>query len=453
MYGSTNLRSSSSSSLENGIIGDGGGNNNSIDRNDFNSLINDNDKYLPVKEKKYSIAKIAFKTGILVLLFASLSILAVTVSRSYLPETTTSTSVNSLEEVLNSMGAMGDSSSRVKYSLLTEDQQQTLFTTFVNQYSKYYATDAETYNKRLQVFKQNLLVIDDRNAKEAAVNGTAVHGVTRFTDLTETEYLTTYLMSESTESRQRRLAKEEAGRKVERRQLSSDHIRGDPTLVYVDWSSDYTTEMKNTGDCASSWAVAASMQVESDAIMENIITKYDPLSSQQIVSCAPNTNGCTSGSFDDAFSYIQKPGGLYYQYDYEYTSSTGTVEDCITLDTTYAVTIGSWVDLNTDGNSDNTEDLMRMRLTNTGPVVTCLDATIWSTYVSGTISNCDFNTVNHCVQVVGLFYSSATDDGFYKIRNVWGADWGIDGYVSVIYGSNSCGIANSPTYVDASQQR
>jgi hypothetical protein len=144
--------------------------------------------------------------------------------------------------------------------------------------------------------------------------------------------------------------------------------------------------------------------------------------------------------------------GLYYQSDYAYTASTGTVDECVTLDGTYAATVGSWVDLNTDGNSDNTEDLLRMRLTNTGPVVTCLDETIWSSYVSGTISNCDFNTVNHCVQVVGLFYSSATDEGFYKIRNVWGSDWGIDGYVSVTYGSNICGIANNPTYVDATKQ-
>lgn len=414
---------------------------------DSNDLINSNDKYLPVSEKNYSITKIAFRTGILVLLFASISILVVSVSRSY------TTGTNNLEQVLSEMGAMGDSSGRVKYSLLSEDQQQTLFTSFVQQYTKYYATDAETYNKRLQVFKQNLLVIDDRNAKEAAVNGTAVHGITRFTDLTEAEYISTYLMSETTESRNRRLEKQANGQLVpSRRQLSIDGARGDPTLVYVDWSTDYTTEMKNTGDCASSWAVAASMQVESDAIRENIISKYDPLSSQQVLSCAPNTNGCTSGSLEDAFSYIQKPGGLYYQYDYEYTASTGTVDECITLDTTYAATIGSWINLNTDGNSDNTEDLMRMRLTNTGPVVTCLDATIWSTYVSGTISNCDFNTVNHCVQVVGLFYSSATDEGFYKIRNVWGTDWGIDGFVSVTYGSNLCGIANNPTYVDSSQQ-
>ena len=421
---------------------------NSTDSNDFERLINNNDKYLP-SEKNNSIAKIAFKTSILVLLFASLSILFVSISRSYLPDTTTKT----LDQALNEMGAMGDASGRVQYSVLSEDQQQTLFTTFVQQYTKYYATDAETYNKRLQVFKENLLVIDERNAKEAAVNGTAVHGITRFTDLTATEYLSTYLMSESTESIQRRLEKQASGQLAPRRQLSSsDGARGDPTLVYVDWSTDYTSEMKNTGDCASSWAVAASMQVESDSIRENVISKYNPLSSQQVLSCAANTNGCTSGSLEDAFSYIQKPGGLYYQSDYAYTASTGTVDECVTLDGTYAATIGSWVDLNTDGNSDNTEDLMRMRLTNTGPVVTCLDATIWSSYVSGTISNCDFNTVNHCVQVVGLFYSSATDEGFYKIRNVWGSDWGIDGYVSVTYGSNLCGIANNPTYVDATKQ-
>lgn len=182
-YGST----TSLKNIENGSLSGS----NSTDSNDFEKLINNNNKYLPVTEKNSSIIKIALKTTILVLLFASLSILVVSVSRSYLPISTTT-----IDQALNEMGANGDSSGRVQYSVLSEDQQQTLFTTFVQQYTKYYATDAETYNKRLQVFKQNLLVIDDRNAKEAAVNGTAVHGITRFTDLTETEYLSTYLMSE-----------------------------------------------------------------------------------------------------------------------------------------------------------------------------------------------------------------------------------------------------------------
>lgn len=54
-----------------------------------------------------------------------------------------------------------------------------------------------------------------------------------------------------------------------------------------------------------------------------------------------------------------------------------------------------------------------------GPISVCLDATTWSTYVSGTVTNCDGNTVNHCVQIVGVYYSSATDTGFYKVRNSW----------------------------------
>jgi len=111
--------------------------------------------------------------------------------------------------------------------------------------------------------------------------------------------------------------------------------------------------------------------------------------------------------------------------------------------------VGGTFQLNTDDISENTERLMVERLSNTGTVSACVDATTWSTYVSGTISNCDANDINHCTQIVGLYYSSAEDSGFYKLRNHWGSDWGIDGYVSIAYGSNVCGVAYNPIYTDA----
>jgi len=150
-------------------------------------------------------------------------------------------------------------------------------------------------------------------------------------------------------------------------------------------------------------------------------------------------------------AYAQKPGGLFKVSDYAYSSSDGTVAECAVPQKPYEVTVGGIFELNTDGESSNTERLMVQRLSNTGTLSVCLDATIWSTYVSGTIQNCDLNQVNHCAQVVGIYYSSAEDTGFYKIRNHWGSDWGIDGFVSVAYGSDVCGVATTPVYTDVSK--
>jgi C1A family cysteine protease len=145
---------------------------------------------------------------------------------------------------------------------------------------------------------------------------------------------------------------------------------------------------------------------------------------------------------------VQKPGGIYSSTDYPYSSSDGEVDACTDVKTPYKLTLGGYFTLNSDGNAYNTERMMLSHLTKSGTLSVCLDATTWSTYVSGTISNCDNNVINHCVQVVGIYYSSAEDTGFYKIRNSWGTDWGLDGYVSIDYGSNLCGITNNPMYTD-----
>jgi C1A family cysteine protease len=155
----------------------------------------------------------------------------------------------------------------------------------------------------------------------------------------------------------------------------------------------------------------------------------------------------------DALAYAQKPGGIWKTADYGYTSSDGEVDECETLTKPYALTVGGIFELNTDDIATNTERLMVQRLSNTGTLSVCLDATIWSTYVSGTIYNCDNNQINHCAHVVGVYFSSAENSGFYKIRNHWGTDWGIDGYVSVAYGSDVCGVASTPMYTDTTQDR
>ena len=47
---------------------------------------------------------------------------------------------------------------------------------------------AEEETKRYRIFVDNLKVIDDRNIMERRANGTALHGVTKFSDLSEQEF-------------------------------------------------------------------------------------------------------------------------------------------------------------------------------------------------------------------------------------------------------------------------
>ena len=56
------------------------------------------------------------------------------------------------------------------------------------------------------------------------------------------------------------------------------------------------------------------------------------------------------------------------------------------------------------------------------------DATTWKFYTSGTFDKCPrskFNYTHACV-IIGI-----NQDGSWIIRNSWGADWGMQGYITL----------------------
>ena len=71
------------------------------------------------------------------------------------------------------------------------DEQQRLFNGFKTQYRKSYDTNEEP--AKLKAFVANLLLADARNEEERKRGGSAVHGITQFSDLTQEEFKTTYL--------------------------------------------------------------------------------------------------------------------------------------------------------------------------------------------------------------------------------------------------------------------
>ena len=62
-----------------------------------------------------------------------------------------------------------------------------MFESFKNEYHKQYATMDEEVS-RFNTFVANLAVIDSRNVAEAAAGGEAVHGITKFSDLSQQEF-------------------------------------------------------------------------------------------------------------------------------------------------------------------------------------------------------------------------------------------------------------------------
>jgi C1A family cysteine protease len=286
---------------------------------------------------------------------------------------------------------------------------------------KYHEGEEET---RFQNFIQTVRAIRERNAAEAAKGGSASHGITRFADLSADEFKSRYLTYTPVSSEERTTTI-----------ASVKKYQGTDDLV--DWSVKYTTPVKDQGYCGSCWAFAASEQIESQAMRELTNATTYVVSPQQLVECDRSSLGCNGGLQERAYNYVKRAGGIETEEDYPYTSgaSGDDSNSCSAEKSKFVLGITGYE--NVKGESDMTDYVK-----STGPLSIAIDASTWSTYTGGILSDCGHD-INHAVQLVGV----DTNAGYWKVRNSWSEGWGEDGYIRLAYGQDTCGITYDVTYV------
>jgi len=290
------------------------------------------------------------------------------------------------------------------------------FGRFMKEYGKSYDS-VEEYAKRLGVFAENMERVAKMNAEHVLINGEAVFGVTKFSDLTPEEFKATYLTY----------------RPSNRTRNVKDPVIEGPIANDIDWvSKGAVTPVKDQGRCGSCWAFSATAAIESYAKLSG---KYglEVLSAQQINSCDKRDGGCNGGNTETAYEYVKGAGGIERNSDYPYTSGGGSTGSCKFQSSKIAVTISGYHSVSRG------ESALKNAL-NDGPASLCLAASSWQTYRGGILARCD-NQVDHCVQGTGYSGSS-----YWRIRNSWGTSWGESGFIRLAQGKDLCKVSDDTTY-------
>ncbi|CAD6261200.1 unnamed protein product [Miscanthus lutarioriparius] len=321
------------------------------------------------------------------------------------------------------------------------------FASFVWRFGKTYRDDEERAH-RMSVFKANLLLA----RRHQRLDPTAVHGVTKFSDLTPAEFRRQFLGLRRRSSRRDLLKGSGSGSAHEAPILPTDGLPTD-----FDWREHGAVgPVKDQGSCGSCWSFSTSGALEGAHYLAT--GKLEVLSEQQMVDCdhecdpsEPRScdSGCNGGLMTTAFSYLQKVGGLEREEDYPYNGRDSTCK----FDKSKIV-----AQVNNFSVVSVNEDQIAANLVKHGPLAIGINAVFMQTYIGGV--SCPYicgRHLDHGVLLVG--YGSAgyapirfKEKPYWIIKNSWGENWGENGYYKICRGphvQNKCGVDSMVSTVTA----
>merc|ERR1712137_885286 len=292
------------------------------------------------------------------------------------------------------------------------------WSTYKQEWNKVYNGDEDEAHKA--TFEQNLAEIEAHNAQGLSWT----EGINRWTDLTQEEYRVAA-----------GLGYKPAGQLYgDMPHMGVHEYNGEELAASVDWTTKgAVTPVKDQGQCGSCWAFSTTGSMEGAWQIGS--GKLESLSEQQLVDCSKNGNaGCNGGSMELGFAY-EEGVNVCSESSYPYTARDGS---CRASSCSTAIPQGGISGYKTVSQSTSSLKSAIQQ----GPVSVAIEADQMSfqLYNGGTITSGCGTNLDHGVLAVGY------GDSYYKVKNSWGASWGMNGYVQIATTGNVCGIHSDASY-------
>ncbi|XP_073419405.1 cathepsin W-like [Dendrobates tinctorius] len=287
------------------------------------------------------------------------------------------------------------------------------FENFTKQFNKVYESPEE-HQYRLSVFIENVKAA--RRLQEEEL-GTAIYGITKFSDLTDEEFKRNILTLFDD---------------VPPNDIKELKVEATPMKRSCDWrKAGVISRAKNQGNCGSCWAFAAVANIEAQWA---IVGHSANLSVQQVLDCSPCSDGCKGGYLWDAYKTVMKQRGLVSECVYPYKAIK---QECKKMNSVRR-NIKNFRFL------PRNERVMASYVGNQGTIAVAMNAIVLKCYNGGVIrrQSCNRKKLNHAVLLTG--FSRGTKLPYWIIKNSWGDDWGECGFFKLFFGVNMCGITSYP---------